>query len=312
MLMRLYFLEGLVSQVIKEWSNGEAQYGIKFVYESLGDWCGKLAVAAAGGSKGRQTQSHLGEINVAILDSSFNPPHVCHQAYLECVSRTPLRRPACRASVGNSERVPIHGLIMLLGTLNCDKGLTGASLAQRLEMMEVMAKDICARATKHVDMGDDKGGHPAQACANIATGLCATPRFVDKAKHLREFITARAGKEGPEVNLYFMMGWDTLVRFFDPKYYSQYPDDVYPFFSGGGRIIFARRGGYSDAKVDEFIRESIPAPLLEYIYELKLPKNLALVSSTLARQAVRGRTNDVEIIPQGVQEIIARDGLYHC
>ena len=267
-------------------------------------------------------------INVAVLDSSFNPPHICHQAYLESIAYSPIRplqkesenRDSLAIGCSDNHTIPLDGSLLLLGASNCDKKVHGATLPQRLEMMEAMAKDICIKTQKPIQVGETPG---TSGCDNIATALCNTPRFVDKAVALYRFIHRRANIDYNEkgfakdnnaksldTRLYFLMGWDTLIRFFNPKYYTAFPKDLGPFFSNGGRIVFSRRGGYTDEEVERFIKDRTPSGLANYVYEIELPRDLAYVSSTNAREAVSHCTGDTSIIPKYIQDIITRDRIY--
>lgn len=78
---------------------------------------------------------------IAVLDSSFNPPTKAHYQLLKAASR-----------------VGCDAVLLLLATNNVDKGQTGASAVERLEMMEAMAMDAIRNekddhAVRHMAVG---------------------------------------------------------------------------------------------------------------------------------------------------------------
>ncbi|KAJ1983677.1 hypothetical protein H4R33_004658 [Dimargaris cristalligena] len=141
--------------------------------------------------------------------------------------------------------------LLLLSSVNADKKLVGANLAQRLEMMNLIRSEITAVpfACNHP---------PPLTIDRIGVGLTNGARFVDKIRALRAYFTQstssanqqhRSGngngssssnsssssssgdrrdhlsQDNPEPlpQFYFIMGMDTLERFFDPKYYPGSP-----------------------------------------------------------------------------------------
>lgn len=78
---------------------------------------------------------------IAVLDSSFNPPTKAHYHLLKAASR-----------------VGCDAVLLLLATNNVDKGQTGASAVERLEMMEALAMDAIRNekddpAVRHMAVG---------------------------------------------------------------------------------------------------------------------------------------------------------------
>jgi nicotinamide-nucleotide adenylyltransferase len=114
---------------------------------------------------------------VAVLDSSFNPPT---RAHLHMLSNAAAQHSCPRK-------------LLLLAKQNADKPVVGASLVQRLEMMELIAA---------------AADPPGSTCC----GVTAHPLFVDKA-------TALQALYGREARILVLVGFDTWVRIVDPKYY---------------------------------------------------------------------------------------------
>ena len=82
----------------------------------------------------------------------------------------------------------------MLGKPNADKAVVGASLTQRLEMMETIAT-------------------AAESPGSILCGVTAHPLFIDKATALQALC-------GRGARVVVLVGFDTWVRIIDPKYYG--------------------------------------------------------------------------------------------
>lgn len=115
---------------------------------------------------------------LAVLDSSFNPPTRAHLHLLADA--------ASQLGLSNS--------LLLLAKQNADKPVVGASLVQRLEMMDLIAA-----------AADPRG--------SMVCGVTAHPLFVDKASALRSLCP-----DGARVAV--LVGFDTWVRIIDAKYYA--------------------------------------------------------------------------------------------
>jgi len=123
--------------------------------------------------------AHSGPLrSVAVLDSSFNPPTVAHQFLLETVA----------------DRFGVEQKLLLLASVNADKAVHGATLPQRLQMMQLLAQDDRSSRT---------------LCA-----ATAHPLFVDKAAALRAACA-------DDARVLVICGYDTWIRIADPKYYEQ-------------------------------------------------------------------------------------------
>lgn len=132
---------------------------------------------------------------ICILDSSFNPPHLGHLS----LAIDSLNEPYNITDPGSpQEKV----LLLLLSVKNADK-LTPlpAALEERIDMMCLMADHL--NRTHNVRVG---------------VGLTKHAKFVDKSSStIKHF--ARNNKP---LKLTFSVGFDTLIRIFNPKYYLPY------------------------------------------------------------------------------------------
>lgn len=171
--------------------------------------------------------------------------------------------------------------LLLFATRNADKQLTGASAVQRLEMMEILAK-------KH----------------GALVGVTRHARFVDKATHLQAWF-------GSKVELYFIMGYDTITRFLDPVYYEPTPvhEALAPFFQHA-RLVCADRAGLSNDFSSEAIRRY--SDKIDRISIASDPE-VAALSSTLARSVAKGTDTGKrleDIVEDEVAEYIRSEHLY--
>lgn len=136
-------------------------------------------------------------LDIAVLDSSFNPPSNAHLALL---SSKPLL-------AGHKSRYDGH--LLLFSTQNADKG-TGkpgdASLEQRATMMTLMAK--------HMERVHSSHGHQP----NVAVALVDKPLIFDKSTLTCNLVR----QSGATSRLHWVVGFDTLYRVFQLKYYPSF------------------------------------------------------------------------------------------
>jgi nicotinic acid mononucleotide adenylyltransferase len=163
--------------------------------------------------------------------------------------------------------------VMLISQNNVDKNVN--NIDQRLELMKSISNGSMIAVTDQA-------------------------RFVDKAKVIRQ--------EFPQTELCFLMGSDTVERFFDLKYYDNVKE-ISQFFSDGFRIAYSRRLG--DYK---------PPSEYEDFLEMVDLDGMDLISSTIARTLLKeywraDETGDAaardnlllklkKVLPQAVLDII--------
>lgn len=166
------------------------------------------------------------DIQISVLDSSFNPPTRAHKALI--TSANPF-----------STTSDYDAKLLLLSVRNADKQLKpgDANHVQRLEMMTILAKDL----------------EP-----NTAVAIIDEPTFIAKSKSLRSFLHDHISNLTSNTNhgitsqLTFLVGFDTLERILAPRYYAS-EEEMYralrTFFSQDGdnsRMVCARRPSLAD------------------------------------------------------------------
>lgn len=198
-----------------------------------------------------------------VLDSSFNPPTKAHAKLLQ-------------TALDSKPPNYFDGSLLLFSTNNADKQLTGASVLQRAQMMELMAGSF----------------------DTIAVGLTPHGKFIDKAESIQSWFKH-------PVQLEFILGYDTITRFFDSKYYSvPVTEALTPFFTRC-RLICADRG--SDK---HNFWESIGKDYEQCIDRIHLDRETEAISSTKARSAI-GSTDDAHsFLDDTILEFVLQENLY--
>lgn len=179
---------------------------------------------------------------ISVLDSSFNPPTKAHLA-LAC-SSPPQVEPVNPGVLGNnptsnetkadmqlvqtSRELKYDAHMLLLSVTNADKRLKpgDATYEQRLEMMALVSQEMQLAE---------------QPATNVCVAAIDEPTFVGKSTKLKDAISNRIGSlsnrgndglqmdlssgqrrddRGQEFKLCFVLGFDTVTRLFEPKYYG--------------------------------------------------------------------------------------------
>ncbi|KAJ4477408.1 Nucleotidylyl transferase [Lentinula aciculospora] len=258
----------------------------------------------------------LEKIHISILDSSFNPPTLAHLALLN----TP--RPG---HDGISD--DYDAKLLLLSVRNADKQLKpgDATYVQRVEMM--------------VDFTEDLGAN-----SNTAVAIIDEPTFVGKSKLFRTFLKEKVHLM--EVQLTFMMGFDTLERLFAPKYYESSEEKMFKALRGffaspsssndeepgdGSRVVYARRSSSSyptpapdsDSNLEEPVN-SLAQTISTFFSSSALPSSCVLmidigedvwsISSSEVRDGVRKESERShpwrEMVTERTRRYIVEHGLY--
>ncbi len=199
---------------------------------------------------------------VAVLPAAFNPPTLAHLHLLQLAAREP----------------GVDSAAALLSTRNVDKGLHGATLPQRIDMLLALAES-----------------HPI---AVLATNRA---RLADQSHALQASF--------PGVDFEFVVGYDTLVRLFDERYYDDMGADLAAFFERH-RLIATNRAHHSTAEVERFIRDDpLAATHAARILVRTLDDEPASYSSTASRNhAAVG--HDLPQLPPPVAAYIRTHNLY--
>lgn len=271
--------------------------------------------------------------HIAVLDSSFNPPTLAHlrlaaspfppaqpnpntqiasprspsallrDAASYFASHGPIGRdqgglspisPTDEAEPDASPG-PYTARLLLYSVRNVDKipGVADASVEQRVEMMLAQAEAMPPNA------------------GPTAVALVSAPTFVAKAKALVELLSpgrrhasepstplrANGDVDDEEPAITFLVGTDTLLRIFDPRYYPVGKmDSALEELFNTAWIVCARRGSGDSADVTEVRSQEeallARADVSRYVARgrirlLRMSETVGDVSSTRVRSALR-------------------------
>jgi len=147
-----------------------------------------------------------------ILDSSFNPPHLGHLSLLSKSLKRSI--PITQTTELQDPQTSQDSVLLLLSIKNADKAPQPESFVNRLIMICKMANYV-----------KEKYDH----VQNVSVALTKYAKFVDKSDVIREWVDGIISKEyvgnlNKNIKFSFLVGFDTLIRVFDPKYY--HPDGI--------------------------------------------------------------------------------------
>ena len=245
-------------------------------------------------------------LTVSILDSSFNPPTLAHLALAKSL-RPSYFQP--HDSV-QDDAVDYDARLLLLSVRNADKSLksSDASYLQRLEMMALLANRVAGDLSNA--QSDDGRVVAANEAANVAIGIIDEPTFVGKSSSLLTFLRNRFlsfSSTDPlatihDIQLTFIVGYDTLERLTLPRYYpseSQMLLSLRKFLSpppGGddSRLVCARRSSLpsgSPVTKDTRPQDARLQPMQEFIVSgrvafIDIEEEVRTSSSTAVRDAI--------------------------
>ncbi|KIJ66906.1 hypothetical protein HYDPIDRAFT_108862 [Hydnomerulius pinastri MD-312] len=174
-------------------------------------------------------------LRISVLDSSFNPPTVAH---LALAKSQPPPYSIYSTPASTESGLDYDAKLLLLSVRNADKSLKpgDATYIQRLEMMHLLSRDIYPAVSSESEV--DSSNNPSRSSGNVAVAIIDEPTFVGKSTALLRFLqtrlaalnnppnpltttanTIRGINIAPSPKLTFLLGIDTLVRLFSPKYY---------------------------------------------------------------------------------------------
>jgi nicotinamide-nucleotide adenylyltransferase len=166
----------------------------------------------------------------------------------------------------------------LLTTKNVAKEVFGAGLADRVAMLLAVQES-------------------RPGLAILATNVA---RLIDQAAALRAW--------SPRLDFDLVVGYDTLVRLFDSRYYADMQAELSPFFDRH-RVIATNRGQHGVAAAAAFLLRPEARPFASAILVRELDDHPASLSSTAARSDV-ARGEHPSALPPEVAAYIRAHGLY--
>jgi nicotinamide-nucleotide adenylyltransferase len=226
-----------------------------------------------------------------ILDSSFNPPHKGHLSMVQ-KSIVDLQKAETGTTTINNNSV-----LLLFSLKNADKkdAISLENYIHRLNMIQLLSQYI-----------DENLG--------VACGIAITNAslFVEKSDILKEWVNEH-DEAVNSIDQYFLLGFDTVIRFFDMKYYSpQYSDiseAVGQFFEKSKICMFLREDPSSKMGIEqqkEYVSTQLPASLTkEDIVVTASEKEWNISSSGIRKEIDSGNSEwQKQVIPSVAQYIL--------
>lgn len=185
------------------------------------------------------------------------------------------------AIVQRAARIRAFKEILLIQDIQAmDKAIFGATLVDRLVMLQLLQED-----------------HP-----RFSIGLSNRGLFLTKAQILMELYP-----RGTDMT--FIVGYDTLARVFDPKYYEE-PEGSLDRLFECCTFMVTNRGEYGRKAVQQLTASVENGRFKHKVHFFEIPNHLAQISSTQVRQQVREGKPSVRLVPARVREFIEKVKLY--
>ena len=162
-------------------------------------------------------------------------------------------------------------ILLILARANVDKGVFGLSLADRLLMLKAYTANR----------------------ENFSVAACSHGKFIEKIEALKP-----AYPSGTHFS--FVVGYDTFVRLFDSKYYTDLHAALEALFDQC-RFIVANRQDYDAAAVRQVMEAADYRRYASGIDLIELPDFYAEISSTDIRSQIQAGKSVDHLVPREVQ-----------
>ena len=158
-------------------------------------------------------------------------------------------------------------IILLIAKANVDKSVFGLPIEARLLTLKLHTKDQ----------------------SNISIGISSHGRYIDKITALKQIYPKHT-------DFNFIVGYDTLVRIFDPKYYTDIQEELNKLFTEC-KFIVANRKGVSIHDIKQFLDQPHLRSYQEFIEYISLPDYYANLSSTDIRNRIDAGEKITHLVP---------------
>jgi len=178
-----------------------------------------------------------------------------------------------------TKRFKLDDILVLLDLQAMDKRIVGASFEDRLRMLELLF----------------------ERSSRVSIGVSNRGLFVEKREPLRSLYPS-------PIQLVFMVGFDTILRVMDRKYYEDREDLDYLFHDS--RFICANRGDDEHRAFKTLFEYSENRKYARSVSFFALPKKFSFVSSSLVRQRIKEGKPVKDLVPPSILRFIEREKLY--
>jgi nicotinamide-nucleotide adenylyltransferase len=173
--------------------------------------------------------------------------------------------------------VPPDEVLLLLAKTNVDKDVTGFPLEARLAMLD---RFVALR--------------PETSLAVVSHA-----RFADKVAAIRPHYP-------PTTRLLLLLGYDTLLRLFDPKYYAD-PDASLRTLFAEAEVIVANRAPDPPAAVADFLTRPQVRLYAPHIHPIRLPDAVAAISASRVRACLAKGEPIADLVPPEILPLLMAD-----
>ncbi len=136
----------------------------------------------------------------------------------------------------------------------------------------------------------------------ISIGLSNRGLFLEKLKPLRQ-------RYGSPVEFVFIVGFDTILRVMDKRYYGSHPRPLDRLFRES-RFLIANRGDQEEEAFRKLFRERGNGKYLDRVSYFVLPERFPFLSASLVRDRVRKQERITNLVPAPILRFIRRKRLY--
>lgn len=165
-------------------------------------------------------------------------------------------------------------LLLLIAKANVDKDVFGWPIEARLLTLKIHTKNR----------------------SYISLGISSHGRYIDKINALKQIYPTQS-------DFYFIVGYDTLVRIFDPKYYNDIHEELNTLFSQC-KFIVANRKGVSIPDIKQFLDQPDLRHYQQFIEYITLPDYYANLSSTDIRNRIHAGDKISHLVPPSIANFL--------
>lgn len=171
---------------------------------------------------------------------------------------------------------PLDEMLLLLAKANVDKDVFGLPLAARLLTLKRYTATL----------------------PRFSVGVSSHGRYIDK-------VTALKALFSPETEFHFIVGYDTLVRIFDPKYYTDFHAELQELFVSA-RFIVANRAEADTKTIETFMAQPEIRQYTRHVSPLFLPDIYAYMSSTEVRELLEQGKAIEHLVPASILDFLPK------
>ncbi len=172
------------------------------------------------------------------------------------------------------KKYELEEVLLILARANVDKGVFGLSLADRLSMLKLYAANR----------------------EDFSVAACSHGKFIEKIEALKPVYPLGT-------HFSFIVGYDTFIRLFDPKYYTDLHGALEALFDQC-RFIVANRQNYDAGAVKRVMDDPDYQRYAGRIDLIELPHFFAEISSTDIRVQIQAGNSVDHLVPTEVQEFL--------